>query len=31
MDLWEGGDLFDIVINTFSHMPPKNSAKYACL
>lgn len=30
MDLWEGGDLFDIVINTFSHMPPKNLAKWAC-
>lgn len=25
MDLWERGDLFAIVINTFSHMPPKNS------
>lgn len=30
MNLWEGGDLFDIAINTFPHMLPKNSAKCAC-
>lgn len=27
-DMWRGGNLFDIVINTFSHVPPENTIRY---
>jgi len=27
MDVWRGGNLFDIVISAFSHMPPENSIR----